>query len=391
MAENDQNNRQESEAPKLPGSLRELLAQLDAEGITDYRRYREVHRYMDFKAREKGVPVSATFELTPLCNLDCKMCYVHLNAAQLNGAKLLPVETWKDIARQAFDAGVMYASITGGECLTYPGFKEFYLYLRSLGLETHILSNGVLMDEAMVDFLVANPPSLVQVTLYGASEDAYERVTGRRMFARVLGNIRRLRDAGMPLSVAVTPNAFMTDGLEVVRLLHREGFSFAINSGIVSPRDETGRDLAESDLDAYVSMFKLRMELTGSAAEPECEPDDLPEVANSKDVPDEAPRGVRCGAGRSGCSIDWKGHMRPCNTFPCEPVDVLELGFAECWRLTNQTALDYPLPIECEGCSYKRACKGCVSNHASGAPRGHANPAICQWGKRMVAEGIFKR
>ncbi len=391
MAENDQNDRQESEAPKLPGSLRELLAQLDAEGITDYRRYREVHRYMDFKAREKGVPVSVTFELTPLCNLDCKMCYVHLDAAQLNGAKLLPVETWKDIARQAFDAGVMYASITGGECLTYPGFKEFYLYLRSLGLETHILSNGILMDETMVDFLVANPPSLIQVTLYGASEDAYERVTGRRMFARVLGNIRRLRDAGMPLSVAVTPNAFMTDGLEVVRLLHEEGFSFVINSGIVSPRDETGRDLADSDLDTYVSMLKLKMELTGSAIEPECEPDELPDVADSKTAPDEAPRGVRCGAGRSACSIDWRGRMRPCNTFPCEPVDVLGHGFAESWRLTNQTALDFPLPVECEGCSYQHACKGCVTDHASGAPRGHANPAICQWGKRMVAEGISKR
>ncbi len=380
-----------AEPPKLPNSLHELLAKLDAEGITDYRRYSEVHKYMDFKAREKGVPVSGTFELTPLCNLDCKMCYVHLNAAQLHGAKLLPVETWKDVARQAFDAGMMYASITGGECLTYPGFKEFYLYLRSLGLETHILSNGVLMDEAMVDFLVANPPSLIQITLYGASEEAYERVTGHRSFARVLANIRRLRDAGMPLSVAVTPNAFMTDGEEVVRLLHKEGFSFVINSGIVAPREETGRNLADSDLDAYVSMFKLRMELTGRAVEPECEPDELPDTADSKRVPGEAPRGVRCGAGRSTFSIDWQGRMRPCNTFPCEPADVLELGFDESWRQTNQTALDYPLPIECEGCSYQRACKGCVTDHASGAERGHASPAVCMWGKRMVAEGIIKR
>ena len=377
--------------PKLPGSLRELLTQLDAEGVTDYRRYKQVRQYMDFRAREKGVPVSGTFELTPLCNLDCKMCYVHLNATQLHGAKLLPVETWKDLARQAFDAGMMYASITGGECLTYPDFKEFYLYLRSLGQEIHLLSNGILMDEAMVDFLVANPPALIQVTLYGASEDAYERVTGHRMFARVLANIRRLRDAGLPLSIAVTPNAFMADGLEVVRLLHDEGFIFLINSGIVSPREETGRERADSDLDTYVSMLKLKMELTGSAVEPECEPDELPDTADSDRAPNEGPRGVRCGAGRSTFSIDWRGQMRPCNTFPCEPTDVLELGFDESWRRTNQVALNYPLPVECEGCSYQHVCKGCVSEHSAGAEPGHASPAICQWGKRMVTEGVVKR
>ena len=62
----------------LPSSLRELLRQLDAQGITDYRRYRQVRQYLGFKAREKNLPISGSFELTPLCNLDCKMCYVHL-------------------------------------------------------------------------------------------------------------------------------------------------------------------------------------------------------------------------------------------------------------------------------------------------------------------------
>lgn len=30
------------------------------------------------KAFEDGIPISGTFELTPRCNFDCKMCYVHL-------------------------------------------------------------------------------------------------------------------------------------------------------------------------------------------------------------------------------------------------------------------------------------------------------------------------
>ncbi len=372
-----------------PKTLRELLDYLDSEGITDFRRYREVRKFMNFKAREKNLPIAGSFELTPLCNLDCKMCYVHLNRDQMRGAELLSTETWKDIMTQAVEAGMMYARITGGECTTFPGFKELYLHLMSMGVEVAVLSNGILIDEDMCDFFVAHPPSGIQVTLYGASEDSYERVTGHRVFARVMENLHRMEAAGIPLSIAITPNAFMTDGLEVVRLLHDEGLVFNINPGIIVPREETGRKIEDASLDAYVDMMRLQRELEGRLPEPECEPDELPDVASSEGHGD-APRGVRCGAGRSAFAVGWRGAMLPCNTFPCEPVDVLELGFAEAWRRTNAQALNFPIPVECQACAYEKVCKHCVAEHAGGAEPGHASPAVCQWGKRMVAEGIFK-
>ena len=33
--------------------------------------------------RENDIPGVGLFELTPLCNLDCKMCYVHLQDSSL--------------------------------------------------------------------------------------------------------------------------------------------------------------------------------------------------------------------------------------------------------------------------------------------------------------------
>lgn len=375
------------EEVQQPKSLRELLAQLDAQGITDYRRYDAVRRFLNFKARDKNVPISGSFELTPLCNLDCKMCYVHLHKDQMHGAELLPVETWKSIMRQAVDTGMMYARVTGGECLTYPGFKELFCYLADMGVETGVLSNGILMDASMLEFFKQHPPAGIQVTLYGASEEAYERVTGHRMFGRVMENIRRMRDAGMPLSIAVTPSAFMKDGTDIVRLLHDEGFTFSINPGIIEPREETGRKTAEADLDTYVAMMKLQRELEGKAIEPECDPDSMPDPPSEKK---QSERGVRCGAGRSAFAVDWQGHMRPCNTFPCEPADVTKLGFAESWRRVNEIALNILRPAECEGCYYYDVCKHCVAEHAGGAELGHASPQVCRWGKRMVAEGIYK-
>ena len=372
---------------KSPATLRELLMQLDAQGVTDYRRYSEVRKFLNFKARDKGVPISGTFELTPLCNLDCKMCYVHLSRDQMRGAQLLSVDQWKSIMQQAIDAGMMYATLTGGECLTYPGFKELYLFLRSRGIEVAILSNGLLMDEEMVSFLAENMPSSIQVTVYGASEDAYERVTGVHAFSRVMENLRRMDAAKLPVAIAVTPNAFMTDGEEILRLLHEEGLVFRINSGLMQPREETGRELADANLDAYVAMLKLQRELKGGETEPECEADDLPDAGGGET---QTPVGVRCGAGRSGFSVDWRGGMKPCNTFPCEPQDVRATGFAESWRRTNELANNYPRPVECEGCAYKSSCKHCVAEHSAGAAKGHASPAMCAWVKRLVAEGLLK-
>ena len=40
--------------------------------------YREFLAMIQERTREADIPYSGSFELTPLCNLDCKMCYVHL-------------------------------------------------------------------------------------------------------------------------------------------------------------------------------------------------------------------------------------------------------------------------------------------------------------------------
>lgn len=369
-----------------PEKLSQLIAQLNARGVNDYRRYEAVRKFLNFKARDKGVPISGAFELTPLCNLDCKMCYVHLNKTQMQGAQLLTVEQWKQIMQQAIDEGMMYARLTGGECLTYAGFRELYLFLRDRGVETVILTNGLLLDEDITAFLRNNPPAAIQVSLYGAGEDTYEQVTGKRTFSLVMENLRRIKAAKIPLTIAVTPSTYMTDGEQILRLLFEEELPFNINAGIMQPRPETERSLADADLDSYISMLKLRSHLKGKDLTVEGDPESLPDPGGKQGEP---AFGVTCGAGRSGFAIDWRGDMRPCNNFPCEGENVLTLGFGKAWRRTNQTATHFPLPTECEGCAYKDLCKHCVAEHAAGAEIGHANPSICAMGKRMVQEGFL--
>ena len=158
-------------------------------------KFGELSEFLEARARRQGVPIRGQFELTPLCNLSCGMCYVHLNRDQMQGRSLLSVDQWKKLMAEAYEQGMFQAALTGGECLTYPGFDSLYLYLHSLGCQVDILTNGVLLDESRLAFFREHPPALLQVTLYGDSEDTYERVTGHRVFHTVIENLYRVKEA----------------------------------------------------------------------------------------------------------------------------------------------------------------------------------------------------
>ena len=99
----------------------EFLKQLAERKDEEKNPHQEFYAYLDSKAREKGIPLQGQLELTPLCNFNCKMCYVHLTKEQMQKS-LLTVEEWKDLIHQAWKAGMIQTTLTGGECLTYPGF-----------------------------------------------------------------------------------------------------------------------------------------------------------------------------------------------------------------------------------------------------------------------------
>ena len=76
--------------------------------------YRESLAMIQEKTREADIPYIGNFELIPLCNLDCKMCYVHLQDPSV-WHRMLSGEQWISIIQQAIDAGLMEALLTGGE------------------------------------------------------------------------------------------------------------------------------------------------------------------------------------------------------------------------------------------------------------------------------------
>ena len=84
-------------------------------------------RLYDLAIRQ-GIPLHSSFELTPRCTMDCSMCFVRLSKEEQEAqGKLLSVEQWLSLADQMKAAGTLYLLLTGGEPMTYPGFRELYV------------------------------------------------------------------------------------------------------------------------------------------------------------------------------------------------------------------------------------------------------------------------
>ena len=369
-------------------SLFSVLEELNREGVTGYEKYLRLKRHIQFKAREKHVPVCGIFELTPLCNLSCKMCYVHLDKEQMGGKELLPVETWISIIDQAIDAGMLYANITGGECLTYSGFKEIYLYLQSRGIEIEVLTNGILLTEEMVSFLDEHPPASIQITVYGSDEDEYERVTGKRVFHKVMDNIARLKEHNLPFHIAVTPNPYMTKGRELLQLLHDLDYPYMINAILKKPRKETGRQLCDAPWDIYMDLYQEDLRLNGGEVPMAIPAEDLPDPGMRHNGDDAPERGVVCGAARSLFCVNWDGMMRPCVAFKDIGEDVLENGFQAAWERIGTQVMQVPQPVECRDCPYEKACGFCILLHLENGNPGHVNPEVCEHIRHLVKEGF---
>ena len=163
--------------------------------------------YLHARACRTGTPLAGNFELTARCNFNCKMCYVHLTAEeQQRRGRELTADQWLAIAEQARSRSMLFLLLTGGEPLIRTDFRYLLTELKKMGLLVSVNSNGSLIDRDWLDFFRHEPPFRFNITLYGGSEETYERLCGRPMFGRVTENIRALRQLG----IGVKLNASMT-------------------------------------------------------------------------------------------------------------------------------------------------------------------------------------
>jgi radical SAM protein with 4Fe4S-binding SPASM domain len=155
---------------------------------------REYLQQFNRKAVALRVPLSGGIDLTHRCNLRCRHCYLGPQPAvwakrkhEMSTSRLL------SLIDEITDAGCLYLLITGGEPLLRKDFAEIYRYARTKGLLVTVFTNATLVTDRILGLFKVLPPHVVEVSLYGASAETYEKITGiRGSYERCLEGIKQL-------------------------------------------------------------------------------------------------------------------------------------------------------------------------------------------------------
>jgi len=153
------------------------------------------------KLDRANVPFSFDLELTARCNNNCRHCYINLpsrdRTAEAN--EMTPTEISR-IADEAAAIGVIRCLITGGEPLLRPDFPEIYVLLKRKGFLVSVFTNATLITPEHVRLFRQLPPSLLEITVYGATRETYEKVTrSPGSFAAFRRGLDLLEGGGVPV------------------------------------------------------------------------------------------------------------------------------------------------------------------------------------------------
>lgn len=323
--------------------------------------WREYQGMVRDAARGPGIPVFGTFELTPLCNFACRMCYVRLSPEQMRSrGRLRTAGEWLRVADEAREMGMVGVTLTGGEALTHPDFAEIYTGLSDRGLIISVLSNGALVHDEALDLFTERPPSHMRFTLYGSSNETYERLCGApHGFDDVMRSLRALRERGIGFSLAFTGTSLnIADYEGVERIAEELGVGLVRTTNLVPAVRG-----AKSEAAALRTEPPRRPRAEGA---PRREP---PRPQRHRDR--EGPF-ARCLSYRSSFWLDWDGGMELCAFMSSCGTRPFEDGFGVAWGQLLERLSAITFPDECPGCPVRGHCLACpgVLEAESGSPMG---------------------
>lgn len=165
-------------------------------------------------------PLELDLSLTGRCNLRCAHCFY---AASMARRPDLPGAQWLRFFDELGRLAVQRVCLSGGEVLLRPDLFELLEALVGRNLRLSLLTNGTLLDEGVVARLAAEPLrrrlDSVQVSLDGATAEVHDRLRGPGAFQRALAGLRRLQEAGLPVTARVTVHRHNVEQLPALAAL----------------------------------------------------------------------------------------------------------------------------------------------------------------------------
>lgn len=324
------------------------------------------------KQKKAEMPFHACFELTPLCNFKCNMCYVRLSPEQAKAqGRLLDTQQWIDIAKQAKKMGTITLEVTGGEAITRRDFPVLYEAFAKMGFLVHLRTNGYLINDGILELLQRYKPKKISVTMYGASDETYQKICGiSDGFSVVTRNIRKMKEAGLNVRLTMTVTK---DNVEDVEKLDewakKQDYSITPYGALFTPIRGAKRSIDHLKID-----LEGDSDISGAAEAEQHQVSDRELLMN--------PFWLCRGFGAVFC-ISWDGRITLCNTLTQVWKEPLLNGLENAYHDLYDELKKLKRPKECASCNYIEYCAACPSflQSATGSAE-HTCDDVCRLARR---------
>ena len=355
-----------------------------------------IKQFVHEAGARKRIPVSGTFELTPRCNLNCKMCYIHMSGAeQASRGRELTTEEWLTVGRRAVDAGMIYLLLTGGEPMLRPDFITIYSEMVKMGVVVSVNTNGTLITPGILECFKKHPPETVNVTLYGASPETYAGLCGvRGGYEKAFEGVKALIAAGVRVILNTTFTTQNAKDMEaLVAFANQVGAPIRTAAYTFPPVRNQHEDCRINLTAEEQGELNARFEyLTSSAEQRASKASYLKKALEAEEARPKGPLPERgkptaCLAGRGLFWMAWNGEMYPCGMLSDYSVtlDRETMDFAAMWEATHKRTETIFLPAACDECALRRICPSCAAvTHSNHGDSGMLVEDMCTYTKTYI-------
>jgi len=320
-----------------------------------YLQYGAFSERLKLLTNAQRVPLSVSFEVTMRCNLRCLHCYVPLTQRKAAHADELTLTEIQHIFGEMADAGTLWMLLTGGEPFLRPDFLQIYDAAKRKGFILTIFTNATLITEEIADHLAEYRPFGIEVSLYGANQGTYEKVTGiPGSFKRCMQGIELLLEKKLPLSLkSVVLTLNQDEILQMKQFTESLGLKFYYDPVIMV------------GLDGNADPLQYRLSVDRILAQ---EQQDADKVVAYGEIFDSMQREFEpnpmlytCNAGHSGFHLDAAGRMSLCLSARQPSYDLRSGSFREGWEefLPGVLAQTHSQAYVCNECELRIVCLQC--------------------------------
>lgn len=303
------------------------------------------------KACTRRIPIGAMIELTYGCNLRCVHCYnpTHQARGELTTEQIIA------LMDQLAGQGCVDIAFTGGEIFTRRDCFEILASAKAKGFLITLFTNATMITPDTADRLQALSLQMVEVSIYGATQETYERVTRiPGSFRQFLRGVQLLRDRAVPLLIKMPVMTVNQHEVEQAKaLVEGWGIKFVYCTEIF-PRVDGSPEPLQYRL-APQDVVRIDDAILGSQRW-------RPEGGGEKGESCQGDNGLfTCKCGRTSLAVTPYGQMNLCVSLPIPQYDLRTGTVSEGWKtlvgLVEEANAKPGEAYECPTCPVQGHCR----------------------------------